>query len=126
MNTSQDIKMQMVDDNSWKSGRQKVVQYDGMRLGKNEYWNGEKNVVTALAEGNLIGIKWNSDKVLQLSRRGSLCQQLHSKAKEMCCLSSATTADCSRGRSRDLKHSRGIKHPYLELRSDKCSVYDSD
>ncbi|GKF59661.1 hypothetical protein Tco_0176447, partial [Tanacetum coccineum] len=29
--------------------------------------------------------------VLQLSRRGSLCQQLHSKVKETgCCLSSAT------------------------------------
>ncbi|GKA70668.1 hypothetical protein Tco_0776807 [Tanacetum coccineum] len=66
MNTSQDIKMQMVDDN-----------------------DGNQSVTTV------------EERVIM--------PELHSKVKEMgCCLSSATAADCSRGRSRDLKHSRGI------------------
>nr|GEU46201.1 hypothetical protein [Tanacetum cinerariifolium] len=46
MNTSQDIKMQMVDDNVGNQVRHNAMQNDG-----NEYGNG--NVVTAPAEGNV-------------------------------------------------------------------------
>ncbi|GKF44777.1 hypothetical protein Tco_0131329, partial [Tanacetum coccineum] len=49
MNTSQDIKMQMVDDNVGYQVRQNVVQYNG-----NEYGNG--NVLTTPVEGNGNGI----------------------------------------------------------------------
>ncbi|GJX60704.1 hypothetical protein Tco_0292094 [Tanacetum coccineum] len=98
MNTSQDIKMQMVDDNVGNQVRQNA-QHDGNEVGQNAVQNsgiqnvenmnglsvlleisnhyGNGNVVTAPAEGNGNGIN-------------------------------ATAADCSRGRSRDLKHSRGI------------------
>ncbi|GKD62859.1 hypothetical protein Tco_1304967 [Tanacetum coccineum] len=51
----------------------------------------------------------NQDKVLQLQRIGSLCQQLYSKAKEKgCCLSSDTTTDCS-------KDEAGIQLNYEEF-----------
>ncbi|GJX19821.1 RNA-directed DNA polymerase, eukaryota, reverse transcriptase zinc-binding domain protein [Tanacetum coccineum] len=52
MNTSQDIKMQMVDDNVGNQVRQNAVQNDG-----NEYGNG--NIVTAPDEGNGNGINGN-------------------------------------------------------------------
>nr|GEW35544.1 hypothetical protein [Tanacetum cinerariifolium] len=52
MNTSQDIKMKMVDDNDGNQLRHNVVQYDG-----NEYRNG--NVETAPAEGNGNSINGN-------------------------------------------------------------------
>ncbi|GJW06662.1 gag-pol polyprotein [Tanacetum coccineum] len=60
MNTSQDIKMQMVDDNVGNQERQNVVQYDGNEVCSrmpNHYGNG--NVVTAPAEGNGNGINGN-------------------------------------------------------------------
>ncbi|GKD91475.1 RNA-directed DNA polymerase, eukaryota, reverse transcriptase zinc-binding domain protein [Tanacetum coccineum] len=52
MNTIQDIKMQMVDDNVGNQVRQNAVQNDG-----NKYGNG--NVVTTSAEGNSNGINGN-------------------------------------------------------------------
>ncbi|GJS62285.1 gag-pol polyprotein [Tanacetum coccineum] len=52
MNTSQDIKMQMVDDNVGNQMRQNAVQNDG-----NEYGNG--NIGTAPTEGNGNGINGN-------------------------------------------------------------------
>nr|GEW72214.1 hypothetical protein [Tanacetum cinerariifolium] len=81
MNTSQDIKMQMVDDNVGNQVRHNAVQNDGNEVGKNavqnsgiqivkninglsvvseianQYVNG--NVVTATAEGNGNGINGN-------------------------------------------------------------------
>ncbi|GKG14106.1 hypothetical protein Tco_0351066 [Tanacetum coccineum] len=39
MNTSQDIKMQMVDDNVGNQERQNVVQYDGNEVGQNAVHN---------------------------------------------------------------------------------------
>ncbi|GKD79887.1 hypothetical protein Tco_1342508, partial [Tanacetum coccineum] len=39
MNTSQDIKMQMLDDNVGNQVRQNVVQYDGNEAGKNAVQN---------------------------------------------------------------------------------------
>ncbi|GKB59699.1 reverse transcriptase domain-containing protein, partial [Tanacetum coccineum] len=81
MNTSQDIKMQMVDDNVGNQVRQNVVQYDGNEVGQNAVHNpgiqnvenmnglsvvpeianqyGNGNVVTAPAEGNGNGINGN-------------------------------------------------------------------
>ncbi|GJQ98600.1 gag-pol polyprotein [Tanacetum coccineum] len=81
MNTSQDIKMQMVDDNVGNQERQNVVQYDGNEVGQNAVHNpgiqnvenmnglsvvpeianqyGNGNVVTAPAEGNGNGINGN-------------------------------------------------------------------
>nr|GFC91685.1 hypothetical protein [Tanacetum cinerariifolium] len=53
MNTSQDIKMKMVDDNVGNQVRHNAVQNDG-----NEY--GNRNVVTSSAEGNGNGINGNS------------------------------------------------------------------
>ncbi|GKD68006.1 hypothetical protein Tco_1322096 [Tanacetum coccineum] len=123
MNIDQDRQMIMVDDNVGNQFRKNVVQNVGHLVGQNAVQNqgtqnvgnrnrlsfvpgisnqhGNGNVLATRAEGN--------SKVLQLQRRRSLCQQLHSKVKEMgCCLSSATTANCSKGRSRDPKHSRGI------------------
>ncbi|GKE08388.1 hypothetical protein Tco_1411939, partial [Tanacetum coccineum] len=99
MNTCQDIKMQMVDDNAGNQVRHNAVQNDGNEVGKNAVqnlgiqivknmnglivvpgianqnpnWNG--NVVAAPAKGNGNGIN-------------------------------VAAADCSRGRSRDPKHSR--------------------
>nr|GEV22178.1 hypothetical protein [Tanacetum cinerariifolium] len=52
LNMSQNIKMQMVDDNVGNQVRQNVVQND-----RNEYGNG--NVVTTLAKGNGNGINSN-------------------------------------------------------------------
>nr|GEU43813.1 CMP/dCMP deaminase, zinc-binding [Tanacetum cinerariifolium] len=54
MNTSQDIKMQMVDDNVGNQVRHNVVHDDGNGVGQNKYRNG--NVVTTPAEGNGNGI----------------------------------------------------------------------
>ncbi|GJS87523.1 zf-CCHC domain-containing protein [Tanacetum coccineum] len=81
MNTSQDIKMQMVDDNVGNQVRQNVVQYDGNEVGQNAVHNssiqnvenmnglsvvpeianqyGNGNVVTAPDEGNGNGINGN-------------------------------------------------------------------
>ncbi|GJV12435.1 hypothetical protein Tco_1353976 [Tanacetum coccineum] len=81
MNTSQDIKMQMVDDNVGNQVRQNVVQYDANEVGQNAVHNpgiqnvenmnglsvvpeianqyGNGNVVTAPAEGNGNGINGN-------------------------------------------------------------------
>ncbi|GJR28530.1 zf-CCHC domain-containing protein [Tanacetum coccineum] len=53
MNTSQDIKMQMVDDNVGNQVRQNVVQYDGNEVGQNAVHN------PAPAEGNGNGINGN-------------------------------------------------------------------
>ncbi|GKE11376.1 hypothetical protein Tco_1414927 [Tanacetum coccineum] len=116
MNTSQDIKMQMVDDNVRNQVRQNAVQNNGNEVGQNavqnpgiqnvenmnrlsvvskianQYENG--NVVTAPAEGNGNGIN-------------------------------AIAADCSRGRSRDPKHSRG-QASTSGTQSDNAPVYDSD
>ncbi|GKD34502.1 RNA-directed DNA polymerase, eukaryota, reverse transcriptase zinc-binding domain protein [Tanacetum coccineum] len=61
MNTSQDIKMKMVDDNVGNQVRQNAVQNDG-----NEYRNG--NVVTKSAEGNGNGI--NGDPIRCYKYRG--------------------------------------------------------
>ncbi|GJY41584.1 integrase, catalytic region, zinc finger, CCHC-type containing protein [Tanacetum coccineum] len=57
MNTSQDIKMQMVDDNVGNQVRQNAVQNDRNEVGQNVYGNG--NVVTTPAEGNGNGINGN-------------------------------------------------------------------
>nr|GFA47036.1 hypothetical protein [Tanacetum cinerariifolium] len=74
----------MVDDNVRNYVRYNVTQYDG-----NEYGNG--NVETTPAEGNGNGINGNTIRCYNYRGKGSLCQQLHSKAKEIgCCLSSAT------------------------------------
>nr|GFD45224.1 hypothetical protein [Tanacetum cinerariifolium] len=54
--------------------------------------------------GKCSWAKCKSDKVLQLQGIWSLCQELHSQAKEKekgCCLSSNTAADCSEGRGRN-------------------------
>ncbi|GJX23579.1 gag-pol polyprotein, partial [Tanacetum coccineum] len=81
MNTSQDIKMQMVDDNVGNQVRQNAVQNDGNEVGQNAVQNpgiqnvenmnglsvvseianqyGNGNVVTAPAEGNGNGINGN-------------------------------------------------------------------
>ncbi|GJW23614.1 integrase, catalytic region, zinc finger, CCHC-type containing protein [Tanacetum coccineum] len=81
MNTSQEIKMQMVDDNVGNQVRQNVVQNDGNEVGQNAVQNpgiqivenmnglsvvseianqyGNGNVVTAPAEGNGNGINGN-------------------------------------------------------------------
>ncbi|GKC13572.1 gag-pol polyprotein [Tanacetum coccineum] len=81
MNTSQDIKMQMVDDNVGNQVTQNAVQNDGNEVGKNTVQNlgiqnvenmnwlsvvleianqyGNGNVVTAPAEGNGNGINGN-------------------------------------------------------------------
>ncbi|GKB33328.1 hypothetical protein Tco_0872729, partial [Tanacetum coccineum] len=78
MNTSQDIKMQMVDDNVGNQVRHNAVQNDGNEVGQNAVQNpgiqiveninglsgvleienqyGNGNVVTALTEGNGNGI----------------------------------------------------------------------
>ncbi|GJU72839.1 zf-CCHC domain-containing protein [Tanacetum coccineum] len=53
MNTSQDIKMQMVDDNVGNQVRQNVVQYDANEVGQNAVHN------PAPAEGNGNGINGN-------------------------------------------------------------------
>ncbi|GKA49521.1 gag-pol polyprotein [Tanacetum coccineum] len=70
MNTSQDIKMQMVDDNVGNQVRQNAVQNSSIEIVENinglsvvseienQYGNG--NVVTSLAEGNGNGINGNS------------------------------------------------------------------
>ncbi|GJT14124.1 gag-pol polyprotein [Tanacetum coccineum] len=82
MNTSQDIKMQMVDDNVGNQVRHNVVQNDGNEVGQNAVQNpgiqivetmkglsvvseianqyGNGNVVTALTEGNGNGMNGNS------------------------------------------------------------------
>ncbi|GJR05943.1 hypothetical protein Tco_0528927 [Tanacetum coccineum] len=63
---------------------------------------------------------WKSNKELQLQRRGSLCQQLHSKAKEKgCCLSSETDANCNLQDNLQQASTSGTQ-------SDKALVYDSD
>nr|GEY96212.1 hypothetical protein [Tanacetum cinerariifolium] len=69
MNTSQDIKMQIVDDNVRNQVGQNAVQNSGIQIVKNmnrlsvdsEIANqyGNRNVVTAPAEGNGIGINGN-------------------------------------------------------------------
>nr|GEW17539.1 hypothetical protein [Tanacetum cinerariifolium] len=81
MNTSQDIKMQMVDDNVGNQVRHNAVQNDGNEVGQNAVQNlgiqivenmnglsvvskisnqyGNRNVVTAPAEGNGNGINGN-------------------------------------------------------------------
>ncbi|GJX54756.1 hypothetical protein Tco_0283125 [Tanacetum coccineum] len=81
MNTSQDIKMQMVDDNVRNQVRQNAMQNDGNKVGQNAVQNsgiqivenmnglsvvseianqyGNRNVVTAPAEGNGNGINGN-------------------------------------------------------------------
>ncbi|GJU96439.1 crossover junction endonuclease EME1B-like protein [Tanacetum coccineum] len=81
MNTSQDIKMQMVDDNFGNQVRQNAVQNDGNEVGQNAVQNpgiqnvenmnglsvvseienqyGNGDVVTAPAEGNGNGINGN-------------------------------------------------------------------
>ncbi|GJZ06660.1 gag-pol polyprotein [Tanacetum coccineum] len=78
MNTSQDIKMQMVDDNVGNQVRQNVVQNSGIQIVENmnglsvvseienQYGNG--NVVTAPAEGNGNGI--NGDPIRCYNCRG--------------------------------------------------------
>ncbi|GJR52199.1 hypothetical protein Tco_1402720 [Tanacetum coccineum] len=86
MHTSQDIKMQMVDDNDRKSVRQNV-DCNMMQLEiANQYGNG--NVVTAPDEGNGNGIDGNPIRCYNCrEEEGSLSKQLHSKAKETgCCL----------------------------------------
>ncbi|GKE21834.1 hypothetical protein Tco_1433346 [Tanacetum coccineum] len=117
------FKINTIPTNNNQRIGQNAVQNPGIQIVKNinglsvvseitnQYGNG--NVVTASAEGhyasNCTVKPRKSDKVLQLQRRGSLCQQLHSKAKETgCCLSSKTDAYCSKGISRDPTHSRGI------------------
>ncbi|GJY92746.1 hypothetical protein Tco_0508528, partial [Tanacetum coccineum] len=91
MNTSQDIKMQMVDDNVGNQVRQNAVQNDGNRVGQNavqipgiqnvenmnglsvvskianQYGNGD--FVTSSAEGNGNGI--NEDTLQQASTSGT-------------------------------------------------------
>ncbi|GJS98443.1 hypothetical protein Tco_0819613 [Tanacetum coccineum] len=69
MNTSQDIKMQMVDDNVRNQVRQKAVQNSGIQIVENmnglsvvleianQYGNGD--AVTTLAEGNVKPRKWD-------------------------------------------------------------------
>nr|GEY22052.1 hypothetical protein [Tanacetum cinerariifolium] len=94
MNTSQDIKMQMVDDNVGNQVRHNAVQNDGNEVWKNAVQNlgiqfvenmnglnvvpeianqyGNGNVVTAPAESNGNGINGNPIRCYKLSRRGSL------------------------------------------------------
>ncbi|GJR36200.1 hypothetical protein Tco_1211884 [Tanacetum coccineum] len=125
MNTSQDIKMQMVDDNVGNQVRHNAVQNDGNEVEQNAVQNlgiqivenknglsvvseianqyGNRNVATAPAEGNGNGISGNPIRCYNCRGEGHYAKQLHSKAKETgCCLSPATVAYCSRGRSRDL------------------------
>ncbi|GJZ26273.1 reverse transcriptase domain-containing protein [Tanacetum coccineum] len=90
MNTSQDMKMQMVDDNVGNQVRQNVVQHDGNKVGQNAVQNpgiqnvkninglsvvseisnqyGNGNVVTAPVEGNGNGI--NGDPIRCYNCRG--------------------------------------------------------
>ncbi|GJY56143.1 gag-pol polyprotein [Tanacetum coccineum] len=92
MNTSQDIKMQMVDDNVGNQVRQNVVQNDENKVGQNEVKNsgiqnvenmnglivvseisnqyGNENVVTAPAEGNGNGINGNPIRCYNCRREG--------------------------------------------------------
>nr|GEX30799.1 hypothetical protein [Tanacetum cinerariifolium] len=62
MNMSQDIKMQMVDDNVRKHVRSNAVQNDG-----NEYENG--NVETAPTEGNSNGINGTQEDAYEETKR---------------------------------------------------------
>ncbi|GJV42500.1 gag-pol polyprotein [Tanacetum coccineum] len=90
MNTSQDTKMQMVDDNVGNQVRQNVAQNDGNKVGQNAVQNpgiqnvenmnglsvvpeianqyGNGNIVTAPAEGNGNGI--NGDPIRCYNYRG--------------------------------------------------------
>ncbi|GJX79114.1 hypothetical protein Tco_0327263 [Tanacetum coccineum] len=93
MNMSQDIKMQMVDDNVGNQVRHNAVQNDGNEVEQNAVQNlgiqivenkngisvvseianqyGNRNVVTAPAEGNGNGISGNPIRLLKRKKQGS-------------------------------------------------------
>ncbi|GJV39379.1 hypothetical protein Tco_1417819 [Tanacetum coccineum] len=93
MNTSQDIKMQMVDDNVGNQVRQNALQTDGNEVGQNAVQNlgiqnvenmnglsvvseianqyGNGNVVTAPVKGNGNGINGNPIRLLKRKKQGS-------------------------------------------------------
>ncbi|GJS90240.1 hypothetical protein Tco_0772876 [Tanacetum coccineum] len=85
MNTSQDIKMQMVDDNVGNQVRQNAVQNPGIQIVENmnglsvvleianQYGNG--NVVTASAEGNGNGINARKRDATYLQQQLQIAQE---------------------------------------------------
>ncbi|GKC79511.1 gag-pol polyprotein [Tanacetum coccineum] len=135
--------MQMVDDNVGNQVRQNAMQNDGNEVGQNAVQNpsiqnvenmnglsvvseisnqyGNENVVTAPTEGNDNGINGNLIRCYNCSKEEwFICQLCSSKSQRGtgCCLSSATTADCSRGRIRDPKASTRM------LRSWAADAYE--
>ncbi|GJZ91255.1 hypothetical protein Tco_0663182 [Tanacetum coccineum] len=136
MNMSQDIKMQMVDDNVGNQVRHNAVQNDGNEVEQNAVQNlgiqivenknglcvvseianqyGNRNVVTAPVEGNGNGISGNPIRCYNCRGDGYYAKQLHSKAKETgCCLSSATVDTLQQAST-------------SRTQSDNAPIYDSD
>ncbi|GJU73631.1 hypothetical protein Tco_1265036 [Tanacetum coccineum] len=103
--------------------RQKnVVQYDGMEVGKLRFIN---------IEYSELKFEWLSvcSQKLQISMGMEMLFTAQVEVKPTdtgCCLSSATAADCSRGRSRDPKATQQAS--FLDSVSEQCftPVYDSD
>ncbi|GJT64117.1 hypothetical protein Tco_1015597 [Tanacetum coccineum] len=119
MNTSQDIKMQMVDDNVGNQVRQNAVQNDGNEVGQNAVQNpGIQNVE------NMNGLSVDSEIANQYGNGNVVTTPAEGNDNGI----NATSADCSSGRSNDLKHSRGIGQQASTsgTQSDNAPVYDSD
>ncbi|GJV71763.1 hypothetical protein Tco_1491758 [Tanacetum coccineum] len=113
MKIDQDRHMLMVDDNVGNQFRENAVQNVGHLVGQNAVQNQDTHNV-----GNQNGL----NKVLQLQRRGSLCQQLHSKAKEKGCAYDEiekVTTNCNLQDNMQQASTSGTQ-------SDKAPIYDSD
>ncbi|GKA57659.1 hypothetical protein Tco_0756847 [Tanacetum coccineum] len=129
MNMSQDIKMQMVEDNVGNQVRQNVVQYDGNEVGQNAVHNsgiqnvenmnglsvvpeianqyGNGNVVTTPAEGNVKPRKWDVaylQQQLQIAQKEEVGIQITQEKFEFMAAQASTSG----------------------TQSDNVLVYDSD
>nr|GEV74852.1 hypothetical protein [Tanacetum cinerariifolium] len=111
INTSQDIKMQMVDYNVGNQVRQNDVQNEG-----NEYRNG--NVVTALAEGN--GINGNLIRCYN-------CQEIQSTLEEFKFMTAADAhEEKERVKINCTSEDTLQQASTSRTQSDNAPVYDSD